>query len=74
MELDGSTCSDRLPVVTGDFELDQGTGVRRGVLGGCLRAPESTRNDPQPEEQKMSMPQKSTFIHKLIIILICTYL
>ena len=77
MGLDGSTCSECPPVVTCDFEPPDHvprTSARAhtcnvvtlvpwcsGGLPACLRA-ESTRKDPRPEEKKMPMCKKNTFI------------
>ena len=44
-------------------DLAQAPHLRRGVRVGFLRAAESTRKDPRPEEKQMSICKKNTFIH-----------
>ena len=78
MGLNGSTCSECLPVVTCNFESPEHvprTSARAtlapwcsGGLPACPGA-ESTRKDPRPEKKKMLICQKkNTSIHSLVIL------
>ena len=72
MGLGGSTCSESLPERTCHFQPPQhvprtSAGAQTRVWGpGGLpvyHEAESTRKDPRPEEKKMSMGEKNTFMY-----------
>ena len=76
MSLDGSTCSESLPEGTCHFEPPEHVPRTSARAQTCSRGPggfpachgaESTTTDPRPEEKKIPMGQKKSFVHSTII-------
>ena len=71
MGLDGSTCSECLPVVTCDFEPQStchgpqpGPALAPWCSGGfpaCPRAESKRKEGPRPEEKKMTMSKEHIY-------------